>query len=334
MLISPWLAELTGSRSPDTIFLVTMNSSKATPTSLNRRNFLALSGMIPAAFAVQSLGSSVFAAEATAVPPAPKKYPIGLELYSVRGELMRSPFATLKAVAKIGYEAVEFYAPYFEWSPIMAKDIRSLIDDIGLRCYSTHNHFDSFTPGETKMGKAIELNQILGARHVILSSAPGGTKGLEDWKRLSGHLTTAVEQLKPHGLSAGFHNHQTEWAPLEGGLRVMDVLAANTPKEFVLQFDVGTCMEAGADPIAWIKANPGRIRSLHLKDWAPGDRKDEKGYRVLFGEGVTPWKEILAAAESVGGAEFYLMEQEGSRFSEYETAEKCLATWKAMRKAI
>ena len=166
----------------------------------------------------------------------------------------------------------------------------------------------------------------------MLSSAGGGIKTVEDWKKLCGQLTTAVEQLKPHGLTAGFHNHQTEWAPLDGGPRVMDILAANTPKEFVLQFDVGTCMEAGADPIAWIKANPGRIKSLHLKDWAPGERKDEKGYRVLFGEGVTPWKEILATAEAVGGVEYYLMEQEGSRFTEYETAQRCLATWKQLRK--
>ena len=91
-------------------------------------------------------------------------------------------------------------------------------------------------------------------------------------------------------------------------------------------------MEAGADPIAWIKANPDRIKSVHLKDWTPGKHEDEKGYRVLFGEGVTPWTELLAAVESVGGVEFYLMEQEGSRYSEFETAQRCLDKWKAMRK--
>jgi sugar phosphate isomerase/epimerase len=111
----------------------------------------------------------------------------------------------------------------------------------------------------------------------------------------------------------------------------MDVLAANTPKEFVLQLDVGTCMEAGADPIAWIKSNPGRIKIIHLKDWAPGSRADEKGYRVLFGEGVSPWKEICATAEAVGGVEYYLMEQEGSRLPELETAQKCYDAWNKFR---
>jgi sugar phosphate isomerase/epimerase len=201
---------------------------------------------------------------------------------------------------------------------------------VGLRCLSTHNHIESFNSGET-MAHAVELNHLLGARQVILSSAPGGTKTADDWKKLCARLSAAVEELKPQGLSAGFHNHHSEWLPVDGGQRVMDIIAANTPKDFILQLDVGTCVEAGADPVAWIKANPGRIKSIHLKDWAPGDKAAEKSYRVLFGEGVSPWKEIIAAAESVGGVEHYLMEQEGSRFSEFETAERCLAAWKKLR---
>ena len=164
-----------------------------------------------------------------------------------------------------------------------------------------------------------------------MASPPPNTSTLDDWKRVSGQLADASAQLAPHGLLAGFHNHRIEWNALDGGQRVMDVIATNTPPEFVLQLDVGTCLEAGQDPIAWIKAHPGRIRSVHLKDWAPGTDADEKGYRVLFGEGVAPWKEILAAVESTGGVEFYLMEQEGSRYSELETAQRCLATWKDMR---
>lgn len=311
--------------------------SKANPVvnSISRRNFLAVSGA--AALALQGaktvalgalVGSETSALTPTAKPP--KKYPIGLELYSVRTELARDLPNTLRAVAKMGYDSVEFYSPYFNWKIPYAKDVRTLMDDIGLRCYSTHNHIESFTPGDT-MGKAIELNQILGARHLIMASAPGWAKGLDGWKKLCTQLTAAVEQLKPHGLSAGFHNHQIEWTKIDGDLRIMDLIAANTPKEFILQFDVGTCMEAGADPIAWIKANPGRIKSVHLKDWTPGDRAQEKGYRVLFGEGVSPWKEIMAALESGGGVEFYLMEQEGSRYSEFETAQRCLDTWKTIR---
>lgn len=304
--------------------------------ALSRRRFLALSGMIPAALLAQSVAGRVFAASDTAAPvrarPA-KKIPIGIELYAVRGELAKDLPGTLREVAKIGYEVVEFYAPYFQWTPIYAKEVRSLMDDLGLRCYSTHNHLISFTPGDG-MARAIELNQILGARHLVLSSAGREPRGADAWKKLCAQLTTATNELLPHGLTAGFHNHQTEWVKVEGDMRIMDLIAANTPPEFVLQLDVGTCMEAGADPVAWIKANPGRIRSVHLKDWTPGRNEDGKGYRVLFGEGVSPWAEIITAVESVGGVEFYLMEQEGSRFSEFETARRCLETWKQLRQKV
>jgi sugar phosphate isomerase/epimerase len=289
---------------------------------LTRRSFLAASAALPAAIAARS-PLNAFAADQSA-SQSDKKLPIGLELYSVRNELSRDLPNTLKTVAKMGYEVVEFYSPYFKWTPAYAKDVRAQMDDLGLRCYSTHNGFESFTPGEN-MAHAIELNQILGTRYIVLASA-SGRNGLDGWKKLCEELTTAVEQLKPHGLKAGYHNHQAEWAKLDNGQRIIEVIAANTPAEFALQLDVGTCEEAKADPVAWVKANPGRIKMMHLKDWAPGD----KGYHVLFAEGITPWKDLLAAAESVGGAEFFLIEQEGSRFSEFETAKRCLDTWKTM----
>ena len=297
------------------------------PNSLSRRTFLTISAAIPGAMAARLTVNASAAQPVTPTAPGRKNHSIGIELYSVRGELARDLPNTLKTVAEIGYEVVEFYAPYFKWTPVYAKDVRTQMDDLGLHCYSTHNGFESFSTNDN-LAHAIELNQILGTRCLVLSSAPG-TTGVEGWKSLCEKLTAAVDQLEPHGLSAGFHNHRSEWAKLENGQSIIEVIAANTPKQFVLQLDVGTCEEAGADPVAWVKANPGRIKSMHLKDWAPG-HGDEKGYRVLFGEGVTPWKELMAAAESVGGLEYFLIEQEGSRFSEFETAKKCLENWKRM----
>jgi sugar phosphate isomerase/epimerase len=126
-------------------------------------------------------------------------------------------------------------------------------------------------------------------------------------------------------LKAGYHNHQAEFTP-DGGIRPIEIIAKNTKPSVMLQLDVGTCIEAGSDPVVWIRANPGRIRSLHLKEWSP---EAGKGYTVLFGEGVANWKAIFEAAESVGGVEYYLIEQEGSRISELDTAKKCLETFRA-----
>jgi sugar phosphate isomerase/epimerase len=295
-------------------------------SSLSRRSFLSISAAIPAAITAPISISA--ADEAVKQPAGTRKHTIGLELYSVRGEMGRDLPNALKTVAGFGYEVVEFYSPYFKWKPAYAKEIRAQLDDLGLRCYSTHNGVESFTPGEN-LAHTIELNQILGTRYVILASA-SRLKGVDGWKGLCEKLTTAQTELESHGLGAGYHNHSAEWAKLENGQRIMEVIAANTPKEFVLQLDVGTCEEAGADPVAWVKANPGRIKIMHLKDWAPGKKEEEKSYRVLFGEGVAPWKELLSVAESVGGLEYFLIEQEGSRFSEFETVKKCLENWRAM----
>lgn len=279
-------------------------------SSLSRRSFLAAAVTTP-----------FVAALSAATRPM-----VGLELFSVRQDLARDLFGTVRTVAKTGYEAVEFFSPYYQWEPSYARQVRQLLDDVGMKAPSTHNSADVFTPEGLK--KAIDLNVTLGSTLIVMASAGRGVTSLDDWKRVADRLAAAAETLRPLGMAAGFHNHQTEFTPIQG-TRPIDVLAKQTPRDVVLQFDVGTCVDAGQDPVAWIKANPGRIKSLHCKDWAPGEGPD-KGYHVLTGEGVVPWKEIRAAAESVGGVETYLIEQEGSRFTPFETIEKCLATWKGM----
>jgi sugar phosphate isomerase/epimerase len=245
-------------------------------------------------------------------------------MYSVRDQLKTDLMGTIRAVGKMGYQVMEFYSSYYDWTPEQTKDVRRLLDDLGVRCNSTHNDAKAFTPEGIQ--KAIDQNQILGAKYIVQASA-GRVTGLDGWKAVGERLGQAQEKLKPLGMAAGYHNHKTEFVPLEGK-RPIEVIAANTPAGVMLQFDIGTCVEAGSDPVAWIQANPGRIRSMHCKDWAAGEGK---GYKVLFGEGDAPWTKILAAAESVGGIEYYLIEQEGSRFPSIETAERCLAAWKKMR---
>jgi len=279
---------------------------------LSRRGFLVAAAAAPMAFAAR----------------AGKNVPIGIELYSVRDEMSKDTMATVRAIAKMGYQVVEYFGPYYAWTPGFTKDVRKLMDDEGIRCHSTHNDASNFRPEGIQ--KAIELNKILGAKYVVMASA-GNPTTLDGWKAVAGTLTQAMEKLRPAGLRAGYHNHQTEFQTL-AGKRPMEVIAANTPKDVMLQLDLGTCLEVGEDPVAWINANPGRINCCHLKDWAPGTPADnEKGYRVLFGEGAVPWRKVFAAAEKTGGVEFYLIEQEGSRLPGLETAQRCLANYKKMR---
>ena len=274
--------------------------------SLSRRSFLTLSLMVP--WAIRAQG-------ATSIP-------IGLELYSVRDALKQDPEGTVRAVAEMGYECVEFYAPYYEWTDSQAKKMRKLLDDLNIRCYSTHNDQQYFSPD--KIQRARDLNLILGSKYLVMASADLES-GPDAWKTIAEALNSAAEQLDSSGLKVGYHNHKPEFTPV-AGTRPIEVLAKSTKSSVMLQLDVGTCLEAGSDPVAWIRANPGRIRSLHLKDWSSDPAK---GYKILFGEGNAKWKDIFAAAESVGGVEFYLLEQEGSRFPEIETARRCLQSFRA-----
>lgn len=270
---------------------------------LSRRSFLALAAAAPLASA------------------AGKRIPVGLELYSVREEMKKDLEGTVKAVAKLGYPGVEFYSPYFDWTPDYARQIRKLLDDLKIRCYSTHNSAKSFAP--ENVAKAIELNGILGSRYVVMASA-GKVTGLDGWKKVAETLSAAAEKMKAAKMGVGYHNHAAEFKPLEGQLPI-EVLAAGTGKDVMLQLDIGTCVEAGKDPVAWIEKNPGRIRCIHCKDWSG---EPNKGYRVLFGEGVSPWKKIFAAAEKTGGVEYYLIEQEGADYPAMETVDRCLKAFK------
>ena len=258
--------------------------------------------------------------------PRFKSVPVGLELYSVRDGLQKDPQGTVRAVAQMGYQVVEFYGPYFEWSEAQAKEMRTLMDDLKIRCLSTHNDEANFS--DAKIDHAKSLNLILGSKYMVQAwSDPKPT--LEGWKELAAKLNAAFEKIAPAGLKVGYHNHDAEWKPVEGK-RPIEILAANTKPEVMLQLDVGTCLEAGGDPVAWIKANPGRIRSIHCKDWSADPNI---GYKTLFGEGKADWKGIFEAAESVGGVEYYLIEQEGSRYPELETARRCLEAFRKTRGA-
>ena len=247
-------------------------------------------------------------------------------MYSVREGLQQDLEGTVRSVAKMGYQCVEFYAPYFEWTESRTQQVRKLLNDLGLRCYSTHNDESCFK-GD-KLLRARDLNLILGCRYIVMSSSdPQPT--VDGWKAVAEELNSAADRVEASGLKIGYHNHEPEFTPL-AGVRPIEIIAKNTKPSIMLQLDVGTCLKAGSDPTAWIRANPGRIRSLHLKDWSSDPKK---GYKVLFGEGDANWKQILAAAESVGGAEYLLIEQEGSRFSEMETARRCLQSYREIAKS-
>src|SRR3981081_1262582 len=146
-------------------------------SGLSRRAFLAMSAMLPLALRT----------------PAASSIPVGLELYSVRNTLKQDLEGTVRAVAKMGYQCVEFYAPYFDWSESQTKQMRKLLDDLGIRCFSTHN--DSSYLNKEKIGRARDMNLILGSKYVVMAwSDPKA--GLDGWKAIADSLNFAADQLE------------------------------------------------------------------------------------------------------------------------------------------
>src|SRR5260370_23842784 len=151
--------------------------------SISRRSFLAASASAPLMLRAAS-GRHV---------------PVGLELYSVRDELTKDLTGTVRAVAKMGYEVVEFFSPYYDWTTDYAKEVRRLLDDLGIRCNSTHNGANAFTAEGIE--KAVELNKILGARFIVMASA-GKVTGLDGGKTVAERPTAGARKLTPLGLRA------------------------------------------------------------------------------------------------------------------------------------
>jgi len=239
----------------------------ATSDSLSRRAFLGMTAALP--FAAASLRA------------AAKNVPVGLELYSVQGALAKDLLGTVTAVGKMGYAVVEFYAPYLNWTPETAKDVRKCLDDAGLKCHSTHNNGQSFTDDGLK--KAIDLNQIIGSKNLIMASAPRAT-GIDAWKGLADQLTSIAAKLKPLGMATGYHNHQVEWRPIDGQ-RPMDVIAAGTTSQLILAGELAEVIAALRAGFAYANVHGlplngggeirGQIRLVDKKDHDKDHDDDE-----------------------------------------------------------
>lgn len=231
-----------------------------------------------------------------------KRIPIGLEISSVRNELNLDPIGTIRAVSKMGYESIEFWMPYVYWTGKFAKDVRKLLDEVHLPCYSTLADASYFS--RDKLQGIIDLNQSLGSKLMVMTDPE--VNSFDEWKGVAERLNHVAEKLRPLGMRVGYHNHEVEFTPVDGRVP-MDVLAKNTSKDVVLQLDTGNCLQGGGDPVAWMEKNPGRTVSMHCKDWhkAPWPQC----YFVNFGEGLVPWKKLFQVAERTGGIEYYLIEQ-------------------------
>jgi sugar phosphate isomerase/epimerase len=248
------------------------------------------------------------------------RIPIALQLYSVREDCARDLPGTIEAVADMGYEGVEF-AGYYDRS---AEELRKLLDDSGLKCCGSHIGLDTLLGDELE--RTVEFNQTLGNKHLIvpgLSEEYTGSR--EGWRKAADTFNAIAERLKPTGCVTGYHNHWVEFQELDGELP-WDVFFGGTVDEVVMQFDTGNALHGGAEAPPFLKKYPGRAKTVHLKEYSGSYDK------ALIGEGDVPWQTIFELCETIGGTEWYIVEQESYAHPPLECVEKCLRNLKEMGK--
>ncbi|MGQ9573915.1 MAG: sugar phosphate isomerase/epimerase family protein [Thermoguttaceae bacterium] len=251
---------------------------------------------------------------------APKRIPIGLQLYSVRDDCAKDLPGVLEAVAKMGYQGVEFAGYYGR----PAEQLRKLLDRNGLLCCGTHTGLDTLL-GEA-WPRTIEFNQTLGNKYLIVPGLPGkylaSKEAILQTARLFSELAA---KAKPLGMYVGYHAHGGDFRKFDGQT-AWDILFSNASPEVVMQLDIGNCLGAGGDPYAVLQKFPGRSKTVHLKEHGgkPG---------AAVGEGDVKWQEVFRLCETTGGTEWYIVEQESYDGPPLDCVRRCLENLRKMGKA-
>jgi len=244
------------------------------------------------------------------------RVPIALELYSIRKECAEDLAGSLSRVAEMGYDGVEF-AGYHGHS---AEAVRKMLEDTGLKAYSVHTGWPTVQPDQ--LMETIEFNKAVGNKNLVVPGMPGQVReATAEYLDVARRFTEICAKAGEHGMRIGYHNHTWEFEG-EPGKRFWDVLADNTPDELFLQLDVGHCRRAGQDPVAYINKYPGRSLSIHVKDYSPDSEE------ILLGEGIVDLKGVFSAAETVGGIDTYIIEQETYPYPPMESVKRCLENMK------
>jgi len=262
---------------------------------LTRRGFMRVGAGVVAATALARPG------QATAAAAGAKKIPIGLQVYSVRADAQKDLAGVLAQVAEMGYEGVEF-AGYYGWP---AEKIRKVLDQHNLKCCGTHTAVTTLLGDE--FARTVEFNKTIGNKNLIAPGIPGNMQptNKQAWVLFAKLMTELAGKAKEQGMRVGYHNHAGEFDGKDGFIP-WEVFASNSGKDVILQVDIGHIARAGADPATYMEKFPGRLTTVHVKDFAKG-KPDP-----VVGEGEVDWPAMFRICEGAGGTEWYIIEDEST----------------------
>ncbi|MDR2117636.1 MAG: sugar phosphate isomerase/epimerase [Planctomycetaceae bacterium] len=269
------------------------------------------------AAAVSTLGVVSFSSHSVVALAAAKKkrIPISVQVYSVRKAAEKDLAAALKKIAEIGYEGVEFAGYYGK----DAKEVRKFLDDAGLKCSGTHTGIGALR-GDN-FNKTVELHKTLGTRFIIV---PGGINNelhsVEGNKKIAEEFNKLAEKAKAVGMVIGYHAHGGDAKLIEGIPAWERFFDATTP-DVLMEMDLGNYLAVGGDPYKMIEKFKGRSKAVHLKE--SGD--------AIIGSGKIDWKRTFELCETIGGTEWYVVEDEKDADS-FERIGLCYDALKKMGK--
>ncbi len=251
--------------------------------------------------------------------------PIGLQLFSVRGEVQKDLPATLKAVAEIGYVGAEpwgYGGDKLEWmghSPAgHPPDVRRQRPDL-LR----HPPATDALMGDN-LARTVELNSILGNHFLVIAIDPQRITTVDGVAELAGILNDAAEKVADKGMYVGYHAHGVDFQDVEGQTG-WERLFSSTRQEVIMQMDIGNCANGGGDPIAMLKKFPNRARSLHLKDYGGGPDS-------VIGEGKADWETIFKLVDECQNTEWFVVEEGGKDGLGFDICKRSLEALRKMGK--
>jgi sugar phosphate isomerase/epimerase len=277
---------------------------------LNRRQFVGQASIgLSGAFALSQLPGLVTASGFNNIP-------LGFQSWSVRDMLAKDFASTLKTMADLGYKLVEMCSPkgyadsgFGSLVNVKTSDMRKTISDAGLNCPSCHFGLSELA---NDLEDRIQFAHDLGLTQMVCSSfGLPKTASLKDFQDSADKLNKAAEKIAAAGMQAGFHNHDFEFATIDGQLVYDALMSRLDPGLVKMQFQTSV-INLGYKASTYFKKYPGRFISSHLSDWT-ADKKE-----VPIGQGVIDWKDFFAAAQT-GGVKNFFVEMGFDKFKDSAT---------------
>jgi sugar phosphate isomerase/epimerase len=257
---------------------------------MNRRSFLGTLGATSLAGLAGGFRCDALSREEASGPAGRALGPLGVQLYTVRGEMATGFDATLARVAAVGYREVEF-AGYFGRS---AEDVRATLDRVGLVAPAGHFPLDDL---ERRWDETVAMAGTVGHHYIVLPwLAEERRSGLASYRELARQCNEFGRRCRDAGLTFAYHNHDFEFVPLNGTMP-FDVLLEETDPALVrFELDLFWIRKGGQDALDYFARHAGRFPLVHVKDSAgPPDER-----MVDVGSGIIDWKQIFNAREQAG----------------------------------